>query len=92
MKQTQQQDYADIGREISTAEFKGTVLAKLEYIELAICTNKKGIEELETENQKRRDWQNNMDTRIKVIATGATLFGGIIVWLTDKAIGFLSNK
>jgi len=86
------QNYSDIGREISTAEFKGMVLTKLEYIETSIATNQEDIGELEKANQDRKDWQENFATKSKIYIGVATFVGGIMVFIVDKLIDLWPNK
>ena len=85
-------NYTKLGLAISAAEFKGMVLTKLEYIEKSIDANQLNIKRLARANQNRKRWQDTMDTRLKVVVTLATLFGGIIVFVVDKVIDLWSNK
>ena len=77
-------NYSQIGQALSQAEFKGTVIAKLNYIEDQVKGNQINIRELCKENQKRKDWQENYDTRIKTFIGVATFVGGIIVFIVDR--------
>lgn len=89
---TKQTDYTSMGREISTAEFKGRVLAKLEYIEASIDTNQVSIAELEIENQNRKGWQENFNTKSKIYVGVALFIGGAIIWIGDKLFDLFVNK
>ena len=86
------QSYDDIGRELSAAEFRGTVLAKLGYIEKSIDNNQLNIKLLCDENQKRKDWQEDMDSKLKFAVGVATFIGGVIVFLTERVITFFEKK
>jgi len=86
------QSFTDIGNQINTAEFKGMVLTKLEYIEAGIHINQANIKKLEDENQCRKDWQESFDTRAKIYIGLATLIGGIIVWVGDKLFDFFAKR
>lgn len=81
-------NYQQLAREISAAEFRGIVLTKLEYIDKAIRKNEKSIFSLKNENQDRKDWQEDMDTKIKFSVSIATIIGGAIVFLTERILSF----
>ena len=85
-------NYTKLGLAISAAEFKGMVLTKLSYIEASICQNQASIRRLKRANQKRKDWQETMNTKIKFSVGIAVFIGAIIVYVVDKAFDLFVNK
>ena len=65
----------------------------MKYLVKFVKNNKKNIVILSKENQKRKDWQEDFDSKIKVFLTIATTIGGVIVFIGNKAWDFfMRNK
>ena len=65
----------------------------MKYVVKFVKNNKKNIVILSKENQKRKDWQEDFDSKIKVFLTIATTIGGVIVFIGNKAWDFfMRNK
>ena len=89
---TNKKTLTSIGNELSAAEFKGVVVTKLEYIECTIRENRSNIRELSGQNQLRKDWQENFDTKTRLAIGLASFVGGVFVWIADKVFKFFSSK
>jgi len=89
---TNKKTLTSIGNELSAAEFKGVVVTKLEYIECTIRENRSNIRELSEQNQLRKDWQENFDTKTRLAIGLASFVGGVFVWIADKVFKFFSSK
>lgn len=55
----------------------------LKYIVATIGEHATDISGLKKENQARKDWQENADTKIKIYTAIATVIGGFVVWVGD---------
>ena len=64
----------------------------LKYIKNGLSVNVKKIEWLNGENQDRKDWQEDWDTKTKMLVGIATFVGGIIVFIGNKAYELFSKK
>ena len=65
----------------------------IKYIRRFVANNRKGITWLKEENQDRKDWQENFDSKTKVFIGIATVIGGIIVFIGNKAWDlFMRNR
>jgi len=64
----------------------------VKYIRKFVCTNKKNIVYLKKQNQARKDWQEDFDSKTKVFIGIATVIGGIIVFIGNKAWDFFVSK
>ena len=64
----------------------------VKYIRRFVATNKKSVIYLKKQNQKRKDWQEDFDSKIKVFLTIATTIGGVIVFIGNMAWNFFMNK
>lgn len=56
----------------------------VKYIRRFVANNKKGIVYLRKQNQKRKDWQEDFDSKTKVFLGVASFIGGMIVFAVDK--------
>ena len=64
----------------------------VEYIRADLKLAKQERIDLRKENQERKDWQENWDTRYKVYITVAASIGGVLVFVINKVWDFLSQK
>ncbi len=64
----------------------------VKYIRKFVCANKKNIVYLKKQNQARKDWQEDFDTKTRVFIGVATFFGGIIVFVGNKVWDFFMSK
>jgi len=64
----------------------------IKYIRRFVANNRKGITWLKEENQDRKDWQEDFDSKTKVFIGIATVIGGIIVFVGNKAWDFFIRK
>lgn len=85
-------NYADIGRDLSAAEFKGKVITKLEYIEDAIDCNREEIKELKKKTATLTGWQQDFGTKTKFIIGIAVFVGGVFVWIADKTFELFMKR
>ncbi len=64
----------------------------VKYIRKFVCANKKNIVYLGKQNQKRKDWQEDFDSKTRVFIGIATVIGGIVVFIGNKAWDFFIRK
>ena len=64
----------------------------VKYIKDKIDCHAKQIEFLSKENEARKDWEVNADTKIKLFAGIATFVGGIIVFVADRIMSWFVVK
>ena len=58
----------------------------------SVAKNIKEIECLKKENQLRKDWQENSDTKQKMVIAIASGIGGFLVFLATKVIDWFVDK
>ena len=72
------------------------ILIKMEvdikYIRKFVATNKKSVVYLKKQNQKRKDWQEDFDSKTKVFLATASFIGGILVFVIDKVWDFFKTR
>ena len=64
----------------------------IKYIKKGLSVNVKKIDWLNSENQERKDWQEDFDSKTKVFVAIATFVGGIIVFIGNKAYELFVKK
>ena len=64
----------------------------MKYVLKFVKNNKSNIVILSKENQARKDWQEDFDSKTKVFIGIATVIGGIIVFIGNKAWDFFIKK
>ena len=64
----------------------------VKYIRRFVCTNKKNIVKLKKQNQDRKDWQEDFDSKTKVFIGIATFIGGVVVFVGNKAWEFFVTR
>ena len=66
--------------------------AAVKYIKDKIDCHTTKIDFLYSENEKRKDWQQDTDTKIKLFAGISTFIGGLIVFVIDRFMGWFIIK
>ena len=64
----------------------------VKYIRKFVCTNKKGIVYLKKQNQKRKDWQEDFDSKTKVFLATASFIGGLLYFVIGKVWDYFKLK
>ena len=64
----------------------------VKYIRKFVATNKKSVVYLKKQNQKRKDWQEDFDSKTKVFLATASFIGGVLVFVIDKVWDFFRTR
>ena len=64
----------------------------VKYIRKFVSTNKKSIVFLKKQNQKRKDWQEDFNSKTKVFLVVASFIGGLLVFAIDKIWDFFKTR
>ena len=64
----------------------------MKYIVRFIQNNKKSVIYLRKQNQNRKDWQEDFDSKIKVFIFIATTIGGAIVFIGNKVYDYFIKR